>query len=64
MSRWTEIAQIVLAGALTGFLIGPDSLEQFVGVSYDNPALLNVVVGAVAGLVLGFLATLSKPQAE
>ncbi|QKV19988.1 hypothetical protein [Oricola thermophila] len=64
MGRWTEIAQIALAGALTGFLIGPDSLDQFFGLSISNPAALNVIVGAAAGLVLGFLATLSKKQAE
>lgn len=64
MSRWTEVAQIVLAGALTGFLIGPDSLDQFFGLTFSNSVAFNVIVGAAIGLVLGFLTTLSKPQAE
>jgi len=64
MSRWTEIAQIVLAGALTGFLIGPDSLDQFFGLTFSNSVAFNIITGGAIGLVLGFLATLSKPQAE
>lgn len=64
MGRWTEIAQIMLAGALTGFLIGPDSLDQFFGFTFSNSVAFNVIVGGTIGLVLGFLATLSKPQAE
>ena len=64
MSRWMEIAQIALAGALTGFLIGPDSLDQFFGLTFSNSVAFNVIVGAAIGLVLGFLATLSKAQAE
>lgn len=64
MGRWTEIAQIVLAGALTGFLIGPDTLDQFFGLAFSNSVAFNVIVGGAIGLVLGFLATLSKPQAE
>lgn len=64
MGRWIEVAQLALAGALTGFLIGPDSLDQFFGFAFSNSVAFNVIVGAAIGLVLGFLATLSKPQAE
>ena len=63
MSRWTEVAQIALAGALTGFMIGPNSLDEFFGIAFSNSVAFNVATGTAVGAVLGFLATLSKPQA-
>lgn len=64
MSRLVAVAEMGLAGALTGFMIGPDSLRQFVGVDYANSFAMNVIVGAAVGTLLGFLATLSTTQAE
>ena len=64
MSRWIEVAQIALAGALTGFMIGPDSLDEFFGLAFHNSVLFNVVTGTAIGAVLGYLATLFKPKAE
>ncbi|MFZ2102234.1 MAG: hypothetical protein WAU86_16890 [Oricola sp.] len=64
MSRLIAIAEIALAGALTGLMIGPDSLDQFIGVNYANTTAFNVIAGAAIGVALGFVATLSKTQAE
>lgn len=64
MSRWIEVAQFALAGAMTGFLIGPDSLDQFFGIAFSNSFAFNIIVGSGIGLVLGFIATRPKPQAE
>ncbi|GAB4350265.1 MAG: hypothetical protein Kow0026_06280 [Oricola sp.] len=64
MSRWIEVAQIALAGTLAGFLIGPDSLDQFLGLTFSNSVAFNVIAGAAIGLALGLLTLLSKPQAE
>ena len=64
MNRWTEVAQTALAGALTGFLIGPGSLDEFFGLAFYNSVAFNIATGTAVGAVLGFLATLSKQQAE
>jgi uncharacterized membrane protein len=57
------IAQLIFAGALTGFLIGPESLDQFIGFFPNNQIWMNVIVGALIGLALGVVASLTK-QAE
>lgn len=64
MNRLLFIAETALAGAFTGFLIGPDSLDQFFGMSYDNTVVINLAVGAVVGAMLGFLAASAQKQAE
>lgn len=64
MNRVVAIAEIALAGALVGFLIGPESLEQFVGVSYANSVAANVTAGVAIGAVLGAVATFFQTQSE
>lgn len=54
------IAQMGMAGALVGFLIGPNSLDEFIGIIPNNPVVLNVLVGALVGAALGVLGSLAK----
>lgn len=56
----TLIAQMSLAGALVGFLIGPNSLDEFIGIIPNNPVVLNVIVGAVVGAALGVLGSFAR----
>lgn len=58
------IAQLAFAGALTGFLIGPDSLDQFFGIFPNNKIWMNVIVGAAIGVALGLVAQMFNKQAE
>ena len=64
MNRVVVIAEIALAGALVGLLIGPDSLDQFVGVTYANSVAVNVTAGIAIGAVLGAIATFFQTQSE
>ena len=64
MNRVVVIAEIALAGALVGLLIGPDSLDQFVGMTYDNSVAVNVTAGIAIGAVLGMIATFFQSQSE
>ncbi|WP_193174508.1 hypothetical protein [Oricola nitratireducens] len=64
MNRLVAVAEIALAGALTGLVIGPDSLDQFFGIDFANSTAFNVIAGTLIGTVLGFVATLSEKQAE
>ncbi|MAS04420.1 MAG: hypothetical protein CL534_06955 [Ahrensia sp.] len=64
MNRAVVIAEIALAGALVGLLIGPDSLDQFVGMTYDNSVAVNVTAGIAIGAVLGMIATFFQSQSE
>ena len=64
MNRLVAIAEIALAGALVGLLIGPDSLDQFFGWTYANSVAFNVAAGTAIGAVLGVLATVFQTQAE
>lgn len=57
------IAELAFAGFLVGLLIGPSSLDQFFGLSFDNSVSFNVIVGAAVGAGLGFLASI-WPQRE
>lgn len=61
--RYVFIAEIVFAGALVGLLIGPESLDQFFGLTYENSTFFNVMSGAIIGGVLGALGA-SLPQEE
>jgi len=54
------IAQLAFAGALVGFLIGPESLDQFFGVFPDNQIWMNILVGGFIGVCLGLVASLTK----
>lgn len=54
------IAQMGMAGALVGFLIGPNSLDEFIGIIPNNPVVLNVLVGALVGAAFGVLGSLAK----
>ena len=47
------IAQLTFAGAMTGFLIGPESLDQFIGMFPNNQIWMNVIVGGIVGAALG-----------
>jgi hypothetical protein len=58
------VAEVALAGAFVGFLIGPESLDQFFGVDFRNTFAFNVIAGTAIGAALGFLLSLAKPQAE
>ncbi|TCD13795.1 hypothetical protein [Oricola cellulosilytica] len=64
MKRWIPAAEIVLAGALTGYLIGPESLDQFFGTAFRNTVAFNVIAGAAIGAVLGVIAVMATPKAE
>ena len=57
------IAQLVFAGALTGFLIGPDSLDQFIGMFPQHSTIMNVIGGAIIGAVSGAVLSL-LPETE
>ena len=56
----TLIAQMAFAGALVGFLIGPNSLDEFIGMVPDNSVAMNVIVGALVGAALGVLGSFAK----
>ena len=43
MSRWVPIAETALAGALVGYMIGPESLEQFFGMTFRNGVAFNIL---------------------
>ncbi|MGB7432511.1 MAG: hypothetical protein WA921_08605 [Ahrensia sp.] len=58
------IAQLAFAGGLTGFLIGPESMDQFFGIFPNNAIWMNVIVGAAIGAALGFVAQKFNKQAE
>lgn len=59
------IAQLAVAGGLVGFLIGPQSLDQFIGMFPENTIVMNVVVGTLVGLALGVVASVtSKSESE
>jgi len=64
MNRVVVIAEIALAGALVGLLIGPDSLDQFFGMTYANSVAVNVTSGIAIGAVLGTIATFFQSQSE
>ena len=64
MSRLVAIAEFALAGALVGFLIGPNSLDDFFGWTYSNSVAFNLASGTAVGAVLGVLATVFQKQAE
>ena len=49
------IFQLAFAGGLTGFLIGPESLDQFIGMFPNNTITINVIVGVLAGAAVGFV---------
>lgn len=57
------IAQLAFAGAVTGFLIGPDSLDQFIGMFPHHSTLMNVIGGLVLGVVSGAALSL-LPETE
>ncbi len=57
------MAQLALAGAVTGFLIGPDSLDQFIGMFPQHTILANVIVGALMGVASGLVLSL-LPETE
>ncbi|MCI5077647.1 hypothetical protein [Oricola sp.] len=63
-NRLVTIAEIALAGAFVGFLIGPDSLDQFFGWTYSNSVAFNVAAGTAIGVVLGLVAAVMQPQSE
>ncbi|MEQ8399541.1 MAG: hypothetical protein RIB53_07850 [Roseitalea porphyridii] len=54
------IAQLAFAGALVGFLIGPNSLDEFVGIFPDNSVAMNVIVGGLIGAALGVVGSFAK----
>ena len=54
------IAQLAFAGAMVGFLIGPDSLDRFIGIIPNHPVVLNVLVGGLIGAALGVIGSFAK----
>ena len=56
------IAQLTFAGAMVGFLIGPDSLDQFIGMFPEHTVLMNVIIGAAIGAVVGVIASFVDKQ--
>ncbi|MEL6435604.1 MAG: hypothetical protein AAFP99_02300 [Pseudomonadota bacterium] len=56
------IAQLTFAGAMVGFLIGPDSLDQFIGMFPDHDTAVNVIVGGAIGAALGVIASVLDRQ--
>lgn len=54
------IAQLTFAGALIGFLIGPNSLDEFIGIIPNNSVPMNIIGGALIGAALGVLGSLPK----
>ena len=64
MNRVVIIAEIALAGALVGLPLGPDSLDQFVGLTYPNSVAVNVMAGTAIGAILGTIATFFQSQSE
>ncbi|WP_223477412.1 hypothetical protein [Oricola indica] len=64
MSRWVPIAETALAGALVGYMIGPESLEQFFGMTFRNGVAFNILTGTAIGAVLGLIMTVSQTQSE
>ncbi|MEM1377963.1 MAG: hypothetical protein AAGG69_11315 [Pseudomonadota bacterium] len=56
--KFDIIAQFVFAGAMVGFLIGPDSLDQFIGMFPEHTVLMNVIIGAIIGAGIGLFASL------
>ena len=58
--NYTLIAQLAFAGAMVGFLIGPGSLNQFIGVAVNNTVFVNILVGGLVGALLGVIGSFSK----
>ncbi|MEO1703010.1 MAG: hypothetical protein AAFR71_13260 [Pseudomonadota bacterium] len=56
------IAQVTFAGAMVGFLIGPDSLDQFFGLFPEHTVLMNVIAGAAIGAAIGVIASFFDNQ--
>ena len=54
------IAQLTFAGAMVGFLIGPDSLDRFIGIIPNHAVILNVIVGGAIGAALGIIGSFAK----
>ncbi|MEL6920253.1 MAG: hypothetical protein AAFO77_04400 [Pseudomonadota bacterium] len=51
------VGQFVFAGAMVGFLIGPDSLDQFIGMFPEHTIVTNVIAGAIIGTGFGVIAS-------
>lgn len=62
-NRALFIAELTFAGLLVGLLIGPESLDQFFGLSFENSVMFNLIAGGLIGAGLGYLASL-LPQTE
>ena len=60
----TLIAQLTFAGAMVGFLIGPDSLDEFIGILPQSSVVVNVIGGALIGALLGVVASFSSKQVD
>ena len=58
--NYNLIAQLTFAGAMVGFLIGPDSLDRFIGIIPNHPVIANIVIGGLIGAALGALGSLAK----
>ncbi|MEO0544685.1 MAG: hypothetical protein AAFY99_12790 [Pseudomonadota bacterium] len=56
------IGQLTFAGGMVGFLIGPDSLDQFIGMFPEHTVPINIVVGAILGAALGVIASFFDKQ--
>lgn len=57
------IAELTFAGLLVGLLIGPESLDQFFGLNFENSVVFNLFAGGLIGAGLGFLGSM-LPQTE
>lgn len=60
--RLLFIAELAFAGFLVGLLIGPSTLDQFFGLTYDNSVAFNLIAGTLIGAALGFLGSLLPRQ--
>ncbi len=58
------IAELTFAGVLVGLLIGPSSLDQFFGLTFDNSTTFNLIAGGLIGAGLGFLGSFLPEKLE
>ena len=55
------IAELTFAGLLVGLLIGPESLDQFFGLNFENSVEFNLFAGGLIGASLGVLGSMLPP---
>ena len=61
-NRLQFVAELTFAGFLVGLLIGPSTLDQFFGLTYDNSVAFNLIAGSLIGAGIGFLGSFLPRQ--